>query len=271
MSRFFSFRSPAAGGAGLVLFVCAGSAGAAVTASSVVDYQPGSATSFTNPTASLGLPAGDTSFGALTPFNPPFLDSQIVVVGAGGRLTLRLSSPVAAGGAGPEIGVFANNGLVDVSDDGSGVAGNPVSTFSPPPAARVSVSADGQTFFPVGNEPITFSNPTNFYTDVAIENYSAPPGSAPADFSRPFNGAPTSFNGLTYPQIVGLLNGSGGGTWLDVSGVGLSSIEYVRFDVPAGPDQRLVLDAVTAVPEPAAGLCLVAALPWLLRRTRRGR
>src|SRR5687767_6191166 len=269
MSRFLSVRSCAvAGGAGTVHFFGVGSAGAAVTAVSVVDYQPGSATSFTNPAASLGLPAGDTSFGALTPFNPPFLDSQIVVVGAGGRLTLRLSSPVAAGGAGPELGVFANNGLIDVSDDGSGLAGNPAATFSPPPVALVSVSADGQTFVPLGNQPITFGNPTNFYTDVAIEDYSAPLGAAAADFSKPFTGTLSSFNDLAYPQIVQLLNGSAGGTWVDVSGSGLPSIEYVRFDVPAGGGQRLVLDAVTAVPEPTMGVCFVAAIPMLLRRRR---
>jgi hypothetical protein len=154
MSQVFSFRpSAVVAGAGAFVFGVAGSAGAAITASSVVDYQPGSATSFTNPAASLGLPVGDTSFGALTPFNPPFLNSHIVVVGSGGRLTLRLSSPVPAGGAGPEIGIFANNGLVDVSDDGSGVAGNPAATFSPLPSALVSVSSDGQNFVPLGVQP----------------------------------------------------------------------------------------------------------------------
>src|SRR5205814_9293367 len=107
-------------------------AGAVVTGSSVVDYQPGSATSFTKPAAALGLPVGDTTFGALTPFNPPFKDDQIVIVGSGGSITLRLSAQVAAGGAGPEIGVFSNNGLVDVSPGGTGAAGSPAATFSPP-------------------------------------------------------------------------------------------------------------------------------------------
>src|SRR5688500_9762956 len=148
MFRFLSLRPLDAavwGGVGSVLLAGALPAvAAAITASSVVDYLPGSATSFTNPAASLGLPAGDTSFGALTPFNPPFLDSQIVVVGAGGRLTLRLASPVAVGGAGPEIGVFSNNGVIDVSEDGSGEAGTPAATFSPASSARVNVSSDGQ-------------------------------------------------------------------------------------------------------------------------------
>jgi hypothetical protein len=242
---------------------------AATTAFQVVDYQPGGAGSFTNPSAALGLPAGDTSFGALTPFNPPFTDDQIVVVGAGGRLTLKLSSPIVATGAGPEVGVFVNNGLVDVSEDGSGRAGSPPMTFSPFPSAMVSVSPDGQQFVPLGAGPITFANPTNYYTDVSISNYSAPLGDAPADFSKPFTGTVDDFSGLTYPQMVQLLGGSAGGTWLDVTPAGLASIQYVRFDVPAGGAQRLVLDAVTAVPEPGAVTLVAAAAALLARRRRR--
>ena len=254
--------------AGLIVTAAAPPAGAAITAFNVVNYQPGSATSFTDPNAALGLPVGDTSFGALTPFNPPFKPEQIVIVGAGGSITLRLSSPVPAGGAGPEIGVFSNNGLIDVSPDGSGTAGSPAATFSPPGLARVSVSADGVSFFPVAAEPVTFENPTNFYTDVTIDNYSAPLGSAVADFSKPFAGNLSSFAGLTYRQVVQLLGGSAGGTWLDVTGSGLASVEYVRFDVPAGEGRRLVLDAVTAVPEPGA-LSLGAFVLLALRRRRR--
>jgi hypothetical protein len=89
-----------------------------------------------------------------------------------------------------------------------------------------------------------------------------------ADFSKPFTGTLSSLNGLTYPQIVGLLDGSAGGTWLDVSGAGLSSVAYVRFDVPAVEGQRLVLDAVTAVPEPALGLSILPAIALLSRRRR---
>lgn len=266
MSRSVVVAACAASG---VLCLSGGSrAFGVVTASSVVDYQQGSATSFTNPAAALGLPAGDTTFGALTPFNPPFKDDQIVIVGSGGSITLRLSAPVPAGGAGPELGVFSNNGLIDVSADGSGAAGSPAGTFSPPGVARISVSADGQSFVPLGAEALSFANPTNFYTDVSITDYSAPLGNAVADFGKPFTGSLSSFDGLTYPQIVQLLGGSGGGTWIDVSGAGLGSIQYVRFDVPAGAAQRLVLDAVTAVPEPATAILLLPTVALLRRRTR---
>jgi hypothetical protein len=251
-------------GSGLTVLAVCPAARAVVTAAEVINYQPGGATSFTNPAAALGLPAGDTSFGALTPFNPPFKPEHIVVVGAGGSATLRLSSPVVAGGAGPEVGVFSNNGIVDVSADGSGKAGTPAATFSPPGVARVSVSGDGVTFFPLREEPFVFDNPTNFYTDVTITDFSAPLGSAAADFSKPFTGTLSSFGGLTYPQMVPLLGGSGGGTWLDVSSTGLSTVQYIRFEVPAG--ERLVLDAVTAVPEPT--LLGLPAVAFLLRRRR---
>lgn len=247
-----------------VLAVCP-AARAVVTAAEVVSYQPGSATSFTNPAAALGLPMGDTTFGALTPFNPPFKPEHIVIVGAGGSATLRMSSPVPAGGAGPDLGVFSNNGIIDVSATGSGQAGTPAATFSPPGVARVSVSSDGVTFLPVREEPFVFENPTNFYTDVTIADFSAPLGSLVADFANPFTGTLSSFSGLGYPQVLQLLDGSAGGTWLDVTSTGLPTVQYVRFDVPAG--ERLVLDAVTAVPEP--GLICAPAVALLSLRRRR--
>ena len=244
---------------------------APVSASEVVSYTPGDAREdFRNTSAALGLPAGDTTFGALTPFNPPFSNEHLVIVGAGGELTLRLASPVIpVAGPAPELGVFVNNGLIDVSPGGTGTAGSPASTFSPAPRARVSVSNDGATFVPLaGGGLVTFDNPTNFYTDTAIENYSAPLGQRPADFSKPFAGTLSNFDGLTYEQMVQLLDGSAGGTWLDVSGTGLSGVQFVRFEVPAGTDARLVLDAVTAVPEPGGLLLLLLPLAALRRRCR---
>ena len=272
MSRGFCFGLSRTGLACVasVALLASSRASGAITASTVVDYQPGSpTTTFNNPAAALGTPVGDTTFGALTPFNPPFKNDQIVIVGSGGRLTLRLSAPVPAGGAGPELGIFVNNGLVDTSEDGSGRAGSPPTTFSSSPVALVSVSADGQNFVPLGAQPLVFENPTNFYTDIAIENYFAEPGTRAADFSKPFAGNLSSFSGLTYPQIVQFLDGSAGGNWIDVTPSGLGSVEYVRFDVPADPSQRLVLDAVTAVPEPGAvALLLLPSLVALSRRRR---
>ena len=58
-------------------------------ASSVVSYAPGAGigASYQDPNAALGMPAGDTSFGVLTPFNAAFLGSHIVGVGTSRRLS----------------------------------------------------------------------------------------------------------------------------------------------------------------------------------------
>lgn len=264
---------PAASAAAWLACAAPRAGAAVVSAAELVSYAPGTAREdFRNAAAALGPPAGDTTFGALTPFNPPFSNTHVVIVGAGGELTLRLSAPVPTSAPGPEIGVFANNGLVDVSPGGTGTASSPASTFSPAPAARVSVSADGAQFVPLnGGALVSFANPTNVYTDTSIENYSAPLGAAVADFSQPFAGTLTDFSGLTYDQMLTLLDGSAGGTWLDVSGTGLSTVQYVRFEVPAGETLRMVVDAVTAVPEPgAAGGLVVLGAAMLRRRARRG-
>ena len=251
------------------LLVAPSTSGGAVFADQVAGYAPGSAPAgFQKSQAALGPINGDTGFGGLNPFNPPFSDNHIVIVGAGGSLTLRLSEPVAT--AGGSLGVFANNGLVDVSPDGSGRAGSPPATFSPPPRAVVSVSSDGTTYVPLIAQPVTFDNPTNAYLDATIENYFQPLGTQLADQGKPFFGRLSDFAGETYPQMRTRLAGSAGGTWLDLSAVPLGQVRFVKFDVPAGADYRMVVDSVSAVPEPAGGaMVLVALASGLLRRTRR--
>jgi hypothetical protein len=117
------------------LFGAAGSASAEF-ASSVQSFTQGTVafadgvSTYNNSATAVGEPnhiAGASIFfpGPVTPFNPPFKNDQIVIVGGGGRLMLRLSAPVPAGGAGPGLGVFVNNGLVDASEGGSGRAGRP--------------------------------------------------------------------------------------------------------------------------------------------------
>jgi hypothetical protein len=239
---------------------------AAIFADQVAGYTPGSAPAgFQKSQAAQGPIKGDTGFGGLTPFNPPFSDNDIVIVGAGGSLALRLSEPIRT--AGGSLGVFANNGLVDVSPDGSGRAGSPPSTFSPPPRALVSVSSDGLVYTPLVVAPVTFDNPTNAYLDTPIENYFQPPGNQPADQGKPFLGRLSDFAGETYPQMRSRLAGSAGGTWLDLAGVPLEQVRFVKFDVPAGADYRMVVDSVAAVPEPAAGVALAGLVALgLLRR-----
>jgi hypothetical protein len=240
----------------------------AVFADQVAGYTPGSApANFQNSQAALGPINGDTTFGGLNPFNPPFSGQHIVIIGAGGSLTLRLSEPVRT--AGGSVGVFVNNGLVDTSPDGSGRAGSPPATFSPPPRALVSVSSDGAAYVPLIVGPVTFDNPTNAYLDTAIDNYFQPLGSQLADQGKPFFGHLSDFAGETFPQMRSRLAGSAGGTWLDLGGAPLEQVRFVKFDVPVGANYRMVVDSVSAVPEPAGVAVIIATFATaLLRRPR---
>lgn len=270
-------RNVLIGSGSLVLALAAAAAQAGIVASQVIRYTPGNAnSSYQKPAAALGAMAGDTSYGALTPFNPAFSSSHLVIVGAGGALTLKLSSPVGiplGEPSQPQLGVFVNNGIVDVSGDGSGKAGDPATTFSAFPQALLSISSDGVTYSPLdGNtatseiDPFIFANPNNFYTDTTIVNYFGAPGTQPADPFQPFTGHLSDFDGKTYAEMLTLLDGSAGGNWIDLSAGGLSSVQYVKFDVPDGANYRLVLDAVTAVPEPAGLMLLVGGLALVRRR-----
>ena len=118
----------------------------------------------------------------------------------------------------------------------------------------------------LGNTP--FDIPSNGYTDLT-DPYSGVAGSAPSDFQQPFTGNLNDFSGLKYydaggGDILGLLAGSGGGKWLDISGTGLSQVGYIRFSVADDGTSRkfnFELDAVSVshaalggatVPEPAS-------------------
>src|SRR5438876_9611741 len=68
-------------------------------ASTVVSYVPGSgfAAGYTNPVAALGQPSRVTpgTFGGpVDPFDPPYLSTQLVSIGAGGSLTVKFNTPV---------------------------------------------------------------------------------------------------------------------------------------------------------------------------------
>jgi hypothetical protein len=226
------------------------------------------ANAWNDPTTALGAPTTDEEFGAINPFNPPFQTNDIVVIPAGGSVELAFPQPAAITSA-PALGVFVNNGLIDVSADGSGQAGNPAGYFSSIPEATVSISQDGKTWFPVGNE--TFDLPTNAYLDTEISGYFQPGGSQLANFGQPFIGTLSDLNGLNYDQIRTLFNGSAGGNWLDLTPTGLTSFQYVLFSIPADSGERMAIDAISAqaVPEPATALLLPLAFVAVSRRRRR--
>jgi len=231
---------------------------AAIFASSVVSYDPGStpAPGYTHPAAALETPNGlagqATIFqNVLSAFSPPFGLDEIVSIGAGGHLTLQFPTTIEIG-PGADVGVFTNAGLIDVNLF-NGQAGTPANTFGSD-TATIEVSSEGQQWVSLGET--TFNIPSNFYPDAGP--YDADPGSQLADFGQPFTpaGGLSAFDGLGYTRIVSLLDGAGGGTWLDLSPTGLSEVGFVRFSVAFG---NFELDAVsiangkasTTTPEPS--------------------
>ncbi len=244
-------------------------------ATSVVDYTPGTLSNpaYDDPTAALGGLDPDTGFGLLNPFNPPFADSDLVEVGVGGSLTLQLAAPATTDGLG--LGIHAAVGLVDQDGDfgnDDAFTGDPVFTFDTDPvfgagprAAVVSVSDDGQTFVSLGR--VEFLLPSNVDSGASGPLAAAPTGPLidPADLFQPFDADLQDFANRDFAGVLALLDGSAGGTWLDLSGTGLAEVNFVRFDgVQAG--ERFFLDSVVSVPEPASLSLLALGGVAVLRR-----
>ena len=249
---------------------------AASFASAVVDYTPGAAVGgYTNAAAALGKPSGDTGFGVFSPFNPHFGTSQIIAIGNGGQLTLQLSNFVLVQPGLLEIGLWSNVGLVD-ADFPNGTATNPTTVFNPPRSSVISVSSDGVSWVALNNgTPIPLGNPGNFYANGQPQG-NPPATPVDADFSKPFAGSLASFDGKTYPQILATLDGSAGGTWLDLDSTGLSQVGYVRLNgITAGETQYLDAVAINtsatgaAVPEPGTAILALFGLAGIALSSRR--
>ena len=252
------------------------SADTVITASQVISYTPGTGAipGYTTSAAALGLPTADTTFGLLTPFNAAFDPSQIVGIGAGGSLVLKLSEPVSTG-AGLTLGVHAAVGLADYSYP-NGQAGDGSPSFpllyTGPRTATLSVSSDDITFKPVGT--FTFDNPTNYYSqgiDTPGLQFVPDDSNQVADFAQPFSGTSASFTNEGWTQVLSTLDGSAGGNWFNLSGLGLSSVSYVEFTVPDG--DVMYVDSVVgdpvSVPEPATLAIFPVASLLLLKRPRK--
>ena len=254
---------------------------AAQYAAEVISYSAGTTATpgYTNAATALGAPerfTGEGVFpGVVSPFNPPFLTNELVSIGETGQLTLRLSYYAISQPGVPEIGIFSNVGIADMNYP-NGQAGSPATTFGFDSAA-VEVSADGLSWTSLGLH--AFDVPANGYTDLT-DPYSSATGSVQSDFQRPFIGGLGSFSGLRYfdaggTDVLDMLAGSGGGTWLDISGTGLAQVGYIRFTVPIdltpGVDANFELDAVSishaalggaTVPEPATLVLVAGAIAF---------
>ena len=247
-------------------------------ADSVVAYNPGTGFTpgYTNATAALGSPSRQTvdpdpTFGGIypvDPFSPPYLSTQLVSLGAGGSLTMRLDTPAVNDPghlSGIDFIVFGNSGFVITNGDFSGGGITDGSLFgNNTGATRVSVSLDN----------------VNYYTlDPAL----APavdrlfPTDGSGDFQKPANPALANneFSGKDLAGIRGLYGGSGGGTGFDIgwardtdgNTVNLSAVNFIRVDVLSDKSE---IDGFAVVPEPATwalGLFLTGIL-WLQCRKK---
>jgi hypothetical protein len=227
----------------------------------------------TSPTAGIT----DLDYGApgiICPFNPPADTDQLVTVGSGGTITLQFPKPINVLSSAPTVGVFTAAGLID-NDYPNGQATDPATLFSNPESAVVSVSANGSTWVSLGVQ--NFNIPENFFTNATSPyQVTAPSPADVADFGQPFTQTLDSFDGKTYSGILTKLNGSAGGTWLDLSGTGLSEINYIQFTEPTDQvpvTSFIAIDAVSAndasVPEPASSVAFLALGGLCLRRVRR--
>jgi len=235
------------------------------------DHGTGFSANFTNANAALGAP---TSGSGVTPFAPPFSTSQIVSIGAGGSLTLQLSTPLVNNPANPfgvDLLIYGNSFFVITN--GTATAGRTSgATFASAATARVEVSADALTWFTL--DPARAPALGTLFPTDGIGNPAMPVNPALTN---------SDFAGLDLSGIRALYNGSAGGVPFDLSwaqdsngnSVDLMSADYIRIDVLSG---RTQIDAVSVVPEPSVlhlcllGLCLLSFQynrAWTQTNTRR--
>jgi hypothetical protein len=250
---------------------------------------------FNDPNAALGKPnpiVGTGFFaGAISPFNSHYENTDLVAIGRGGTITLRFGSPVPVG-PGYEIGVHTSASFNDVSYP-AGVVSATAQTFAAYEygADRSAVVEVGDTlghFISLGR--VKFDAPSNAFADVN-DPYLFGGSADGADYGTPFTQPTSAFANKTFAQAIALLDGSAGGTWVDVPvGAGLTEVNYVRFSDPQWmladgqiADTRtsifdptyvkkgdLFIDAVAGVPEPGVGLVMaVVAVVGAARRRRR--
>ncbi|MFM8457594.1 MAG: hypothetical protein ACKOB0_01415 [Chthoniobacterales bacterium] len=213
------------------------------TAAEVASYAPGSGVfaGLTAPVAALGLPSAVTGTnswdGNLSPFNSHYRDGEIVQVGQGGHITLRLERFVHPSPGVASIGVWENVFLVTGAD---GRVGTPPGLFGAD-SALTEASADGTNFVSAGL--IEFGWFGNYWAD-SLGPFAQISGSIRADFGRPHGRSPADFSGADYASVLSLLGGTAGGTWIDLSVTGLERVGWIRFSgVQSGA--TLEIDAVS--------------------------
>jgi hypothetical protein len=239
-------------------------------ADSVVSYIQGSgvAADYNDPAVALGAPAQFTPgewAGPVDPFNAPYLPSQIVGLGAGGSITLQFNTPIRNNAANPfglDFIIFGHAGFLE--DFGSGTALDGSLYTGGTSDVRVSVSADGSTFYAL-----------NSLQTPLVDGWFPTDGNG--NPLIPVNPTLTAddFSGKTLSGIRSLYGGSAGGAGFDIAwavegnhqSVSLPEVNFVRLE---NSGDVAYIDAISAVPEPATVALATtgASLLWWPRRKK---
>ncbi len=231
--------------------------GADPFADRVIGYAPGTGANpaFALADVAIGSPERFTGEGifpsVVTPFNPAFGTDEIVSLGAGGSLTLGFDEPIVDDPSNPfgvDFLVFGNSFLVD-GDYPNGIT---IGVFAAPRDARVEVSADGMSWVPARRVASAGLFPTLGYSDVT-DPYAIDKGAVNSDFTKPVDPAFDPV-GKTFDELRAGYAGSGGGIGFDLSGTGLSAVQFVRVLNDRG---SISIDAISdAAPVPTPGVPL---------------
>ena len=242
-----------------VSFFTASSLAAAPYADAVISYTPGTTAvpGYQNPDRALGEPSRVTPFfgpanADVTPFNPPWPNSQLVSVGTGGSITLHLGEVVRHDPSHPfgvDFSIFGNNGfrVLDYNlPEANWTTDGQLFNFDPPGSSTVWVSENNKDYFQLVPPPGAMATVDGLFPTEGHGSFLKP--------MDPILGSP-AFIGLDLPGIRKLYNGSAGGAGFDLSWaqaldgtpVKLDGIEYLRVDVLDG---KVEIDGVAVVPEP---------------------
>lgn len=237
-----------------LLFAAAATAEPPRCASQVVSYAPGAGAgaAYQQPSSALGAPSRFTGTGiepgAVTPFRPPFLPSEVVSIGRGGHLVLAFAEPITDDPRHPfgiDLIVYGNAFCGDLAYP-AGVAGY---TFAE--GGTIEVSADGVEWTTVPGAAADGGLPTLGWQDTLP--YSTAPGAVATDFALPVDPAvdADSILGLPWEDLVAAYAGGAGGTRIDLATAGLASARFIRIRTAADATAIPEIDAVVAV-RPAA-------------------
>lgn len=217
-------------------------------ASTVIAFTPGvgAAFGYTNASSVLGSPERFTGEGMIpqcvTPFQPPFLQTEIISLGVGGSLTIAFDHDVLDDPRnlfGVDLLVFGN---AFFSDQGGAVIAGLASE-----AGSIDVSQDGATWITaplVGPESLF---PTRGFMDISA--YATLPGSVPTDFTKPVDPSLTMKDlvGIEYDALQSIYGASGGGVGIDLGALQLSWIRFVRVRGATVSGQSPEVDAFSDV------------------------